>query len=190
MTRSPEWHKYFLDGCVRQFSVLEARGRLREGSGEIKQRDQLIMTATTNSFHKCQRLRSFTRELLEYQAFNATHAGALTAPAPRLEVTLPSSRLQVRFLRDHASGCYLLLMEEDVAISPKKLEILGMTRREAEVLGWVALGKTKPEIAVLCDISERTVHKHLEHIYQKLGVETRTAAARLAFTANQRARRD
>lgn len=43
-------------------------------------------------------------------------------------------------------------------------------------------------IAILCDISERTVHKHLEHVYQKLGVETRTAAARRALTAEKQKR--
>ena len=41
---------------------------------------------------------------------------------------------------------------------------------------WLSYGKTDAEIAVLLAISPRTVHKHLEHIYVKLGVETRTAA--------------
>ena len=71
----------------------------------------------------------------------------------------------------------MLLMEEDVAISASEIEKLGLTKREAEILYWVAQGKTNSEIAILCDISGRTVHKHLEHIFQKLGVETRTAAA-------------
>jgi len=52
----------------------------------------------------------------------------------------------------------------------------GATRREAEILYWIGRGKTDPEIALLLSISPRTVQKHIEHIFTKLGVETRTAA--------------
>ena len=52
----------------------------------------------------------------------------------------------------------------------------GLTPRENEVLYWLAHGKTDAEIAALLGLSPRTVQKHLEHIYIKLGVETRTAA--------------
>ncbi len=50
--------------------------------------------------------------------------------------------------------------------------------REKEVLHWIAEGKTNPEIAILLGIANRTVEKHCENIYQKLGVENRIAAAR------------
>ena len=59
-----------------------------------------------------------------------------------------------------------------------------LTPREMDVLEWVARGKTNRDVAEILDMSPRTVNKHLEHIYEKLGVETRTAAvaqfARLA----------
>ncbi len=45
------------------------------------------------------------------------------------------------------------------------------------MLAWVAKGKTNAEVGVILEMSDRTVQKHLEHIYQKLGVETRTTAA-------------
>jgi DNA-binding CsgD family transcriptional regulator len=51
-----------------------------------------------------------------------------------------------------------------------------LTPRECDVMQWLSGGKTDMEIAALLSISPRTVHKHLEHIYEKLGVETRTAA--------------
>jgi len=51
-----------------------------------------------------------------------------------------------------------------------------LTSRELAVLEWVAKGKTNWEIGEILQISSRTVGKHLEHIYQKLGVESRTAA--------------
>lgn len=59
----------------------------------------------------------------------------------------------------------------------KRLRNEGLTRRETEVLAWVAQGKTNCEVATILGASPRTVQKHLEHIFQKLGVETRTAAA-------------
>ncbi|WP_298012998.1 response regulator [uncultured Aquabacterium sp.] len=55
-----------------------------------------------------------------------------------------------------------------------------LTPREMEVLTWVARGKTNRDIADILGMSHRTVNKHLEHIFEKLGVETRAAAAALA----------
>jgi len=51
-----------------------------------------------------------------------------------------------------------------------------LTARETEVLHWLSGGKTDRDIGDILGISRRTVHKHLQRIYQKLGVETRTAA--------------
>jgi DNA-binding CsgD family transcriptional regulator len=58
-----------------------------------------------------------------------------------------------------------------------------LTSREAEVLGWVARGKTNGEIAAALFISPLTVRKHLENIFEKLGVRTRTAATAYARAA-------
>jgi DNA-binding CsgD family transcriptional regulator len=59
---------------------------------------------------------------------------------------------------------------------------LPITEREREILALVAAGKTNAEIAMILAISARTVQKHLEHIFRKLGVETRTAAAVCALS--------
>ena len=50
------------------------------------------------------------------------------------------------------------------------------------MLTWVARGKTNKDIADILGLSPRTVNKHLEHVYVKLGVETRTAAAAFVTT--------
>jgi DNA-binding CsgD family transcriptional regulator len=52
-----------------------------------------------------------------------------------------------------------------------------LTDRETQILQLVARGKTNREIALLLVVSEHTVRKHLENVYEKLGVHTRTAAA-------------
>lgn len=54
-----------------------------------------------------------------------------------------------------------------------------LTPRETEVVTWLARGKTNRDIAEILGMSHRTVNKHLEHIFEKLGVETRAAAAAL-----------
>ena len=61
-----------------------------------------------------------------------------------------------------------------------------LTLREREVLHWLARGKSNGEIAAILGISSATVGKHLEHIYPKLGVENRTAAAAIATNATRR----
>lgn len=65
--------------------------------------------------------------------------------------------------------------------SPADLEPLGLTPREAEVLFWVARGKTNDEIATVLGIGLTTVKKHLESTFNKLGVENRTTAAAMAL---------
>ena len=112
----------------------------------------------------------------------------LGAPVPPLEVVCADERLRIRLLIDSEAEQILLLMEEEAPVSAEALESLGLTKREAEVLRWVALRKTNPEIAILCGISQRTVHKHLEHIYIKLGVNSRGAAAQAALDALKRNR--
>jgi DNA-binding response OmpR family regulator/DNA-binding CsgD family transcriptional regulator len=64
-----------------------------------------------------------------------------------------------------------------------RLDVASLTPRETEVLSWLAKGKTNRDIADILGMSHRTVNKHLEHIFEKLGVETRAAAAALASRA-------
>ncbi len=58
-----------------------------------------------------------------------------------------------------------------------------LTGREAEVLLWIARGKSNKDISTVLGISPRTVNKHLEQIFEKLGVENRASAAALTIQA-------
>jgi DNA-binding CsgD family transcriptional regulator len=64
----------------------------------------------------------------------------------------------------------------------KALQPFGLTRREIEVLTWIAQGKSNYEIGVIVGAHTRTVCKHVEHILAKLHVENRTAAAAFALS--------
>lgn len=78
----------------------------------------------------------------------------------------------------------LQLAEESDAGEDRQLkDKLSLTPREAEVLMWVANGKPNRDIAEILGLSPRTVDKHLEQIYSKLGVENRAAAAAMAVRA-------
>lgn len=83
------------------------------------------------------------------------------------------------------AGQYLLHLQRsesgkswDAAAIREKLKL---TPREAEILMWIARGKTNKEIGIILNSSPRTVNKHLEHIFEKLGVSTRSAAVAMAF---------
>ncbi len=91
-------------------------------------------------------------------------------------VEADGDELIIRLIVDSLARRKTLLLKETVQIQPDSLMVLGLTKRESEVLFLIAQGKTNPEIGMLLDISTRTVQKHVEHIYVKLGIETRTAA--------------
>lgn len=70
----------------------------------------------------------------------------------------------------------LPLIEVTVNAIVRHHEVLGLTQREAELLGEVANGKSNKQIAAICDISEGTVRKHLENTFRRLGVNNRVSA--------------
>lgn len=72
---------------------------------------------------------------------------------------------------------------EDAAMIEDLRSRLPLTAREGEVMLWISRGKTTLEMGEILGISPRTVDKHLEQIYRKVGVETRAAAAVTAIQA-------
>ena len=78
---------------------------------------------------------------------------------------------------------WLVVLREvsDAATVEATMLAFGLTLRESEVLYWVAKGKTNRDIGDILGSSPATVKKHLERVYEKLGVETRTAAAAMAL---------
>ncbi|HTT13019.1 MAG TPA: helix-turn-helix transcriptional regulator [Burkholderiaceae bacterium] len=89
-------------------------------------------------------------------------------------------RACLELIRPHLGHLYRLTRAlDDARTAPapdRTTPDLPLTAREREVLHWLAGGKTDRDIGEILGISPRTVHKHLQRIYEKLGVETRTAA--------------
>jgi DNA-binding CsgD family transcriptional regulator len=92
--------------------------------------------------------------------------------------------IEIRIVPFSPSGSLSLMRIEyrRIDAGPKALLALGLTAREAEVLYWITEGKTNPEIAIILDASPDTVKKHAANLYAKLGVPTRTSAARCALS--------
>ena len=91
-------------------------------------------------------------------------------------------RLLARHMGRSGFSEAMLLLSVTAAgvVTAQRVPPVALTPREAEVLSWLAKGKTNRDIADILGMSPRTVNKHLEHIFEKLGVETRTAAAAVA----------
>ena len=104
----------------------------------------------------------------------------VAAPIGTLKLAGETGTIVIR-LASLPNGWLLSLEKEAPRLQIRALQLLPITKREAEVLFYVANGKTNPEIAVILGVSRLTVKKHLEHIFQSLSVETRTAAAAVAL---------
>ena len=86
------------------------------------------------------------------------------------------------------NGEHLIRFVDDSAVDEATVikEYFSVTQREAEVYLWLAKGKTNREIAQILDMSPRTVNKHLEQLFKKLGVANRTSAATMAIQCLQK----
>jgi CheY-like chemotaxis protein/DNA-binding CsgD family transcriptional regulator len=102
---------------------------------------------------------------------------------PKLTAELGARRLTIRLHRQTGDDDWLIVMREvsDAAIIESMSLAFKLTAREAEVLYWVVKGKINRDIADIIGSSPATVKKHLERVFAKLGVETRTAAAAMAM---------
>lgn len=91
--------------------------------------------------------------------------------------------IELKLVDKQMNGEYLIRLIDGNRLSGAALlkVKLAITDRESEVLHWIANGKTNREIAEILEMSPRTVNKHLEQIFPKLGVENRTAAAGVAL---------
>lgn len=103
-------------------------------------------------------------------------------PGASARVALTGFEIELTLLeneRPHETLVRIAEIREDAALALLQKQS-GLTPREAEVLLWVSYGKSNRLISEILGISPRTVNKHLEQIFRKLGVETRAAAAAVA----------
>jgi DNA-binding CsgD family transcriptional regulator len=98
-----------------------------------------------------------------------------------LRIQQDGKQLIIRLVVDPIAAQYLLLLEEQTLSLSQSLDVLGLSQRETAVLFWVMQGKDNKAIAVQLSVGKSTVRKHLESIYRKLGVQSRTEAIAYAL---------
>tara|TARA_R110002050_G_scaffold241522_6_gene377915 strand:- start:911 stop:1843 length:933 start_codon:yes stop_codon:yes gene_type:complete len=123
----------------------------------------------------------------DFQEATSAFLASWFASAPerfqQVRIEQTSSPLLVKFLGLPAPGEYLLRLVDDDEVSLRQTlrDHFQLTVREAEVLLWLSRGKTNQEIGRILSMSPRTVNKHLETVFRKMGVENRTSAAALSL---------
>ncbi|MGE9270029.1 MAG: response regulator transcription factor [Verrucomicrobiales bacterium] len=125
---------------------------------------------------------TFTLSERDVEALHQVTLGAWCSPLctcfGEVEVDLGAGLQVFHALPSWEGRIYLILplagREEDAEAAIHAI----LTRRQREIMEWIAEGKTSSETAIILDISPRTVEKHLEAVFQRLGVENRITAVR------------
>jgi DNA-binding CsgD family transcriptional regulator len=124
---------------------------------------------------------------LRQQATRLNGEAGLQGAGEPLSIERNEGRLVVHIARAASVGQQgVMLLDEQPGQRVPDAKALGLTRREREVLGLIARGKRNHEIAAELFISPRTVRKHVENIFEKLDVRTRTAAVARVFRIDER----
>jgi DNA-binding CsgD family transcriptional regulator len=94
--------------------------------------------------------------------------------------------LRVRIAAHSAGASWQVLLTEECQVNSAQqlANQHELSKREGEVLLWISQGKTNAEIALIVDVAARTVEKHVERLFSKLGVYNRTAATRMALNCS------
>ncbi|ODN72244.1 response regulator transcription factor [Methylobrevis pamukkalensis] len=161
-----------LDSAGRYLMAADGRGQL---AWSTPQANRLLSTVLAREDGKS----LMPEPILDWLRVGAPDAGPVVA-----RIAAPDGqRLAIAFIGKGGEDEYLFrLTVEDAAGPEERLRRhFQVTAREAEVLLWVAHGKSNRDIGEILGLSPRTVNKHLEQIYSKLGIENRASAAALAM---------
>jgi DNA-binding CsgD family transcriptional regulator len=113
---------------------------------------------------------------VKHQISSVAHSSELPNARLPLRIEQDGKQLVIRLVVEQNDDRYLLLLEEQTLSLLPSLELLGLSPRETEVLYWVIRGEDNQSIAKHLGIHLGTVRKHLESIFHKLGVQSRTEA--------------
>lgn len=163
-----------VEGSERGMIVLSSKDRIQW----CNERARLWVEEYFEPARGVDRLPESLSRWVEHQKSLLSGRGSVPLPPKPLILKQPGKHLLVRLVADDPEGeTNLLILEERYApLSIGSLQTLGFTAREAEILIQIAHGKTNNEIAAILYVSPRTVKKHLDNVYRKLGVTSRTEA--------------
>jgi DNA-binding response OmpR family regulator/DNA-binding CsgD family transcriptional regulator len=168
-----------LDASGRYLLAVNGQGKIVWATPQAQK--MLSENLTSNADEEFALSDTMLQWLAQMQRGNAKPKSQ-NAPFPENE------QLHLQYMGKLGPNEFLLRLAKDSS-SDTPVEFsseLGLTSREGEVLSWLSKGKTNRDIAQILGLSPRTVDKHLEQIYAKLGVENRTAAAAIATSTGRK----
>jgi len=127
-------------------------------------------------FHRS--LPDVVHNWVKYERARLCQESDVSSPPVPLVISKEDGKITIHFLwggKDSEQDM-IIIEEEPADIASTSMSGSKLTRRETEILAWLSQGKTNTEIGLALSISPRTVKKHLEHIYSKLGVHRRSGA--------------
>jgi len=149
--------------------------------------DGLLLWRTPQAAQLLSNLISTTLERAEWPPALVDHVRRLIAKGSEVGassslIPFGAGQLEIALLGRGGPNEYYFRMSEPIGGREAGIlkAALGLTVRESEVLVWISSGKSNRDISDILNISPRTVNKHLEQIFTKLGVENRAAAAAVA----------
>ena len=106
---------------------------------------------------------------------------AARRPRRVMHLATAAGEIQIRAVPTSSPERLLLVLTRENArpLLPASTEDFDLSQRQLEVAGWICQGKTNAEIAIILGLSPRTVQKHIEHIFEKTGVDSRMTLAML-----------
>lgn len=158
--------------------ILDTEGRIQSIAPQAAIWLETYFPTSISSLQLPDHLWSWVKYQVNYLTKNSDLPGACLP----LRIQQAGRELIIRLVIEQSGQRYLLLLEEQSLSLFASLELLGLSPRETEILAWMMQGKNNQEIAVQLNINIGTVRKHLENIYGKFGVHSRTEAISQALT--------
>lgn len=153
-------------------AIVNAQGQVQSISSQAIVWLEIYFGKSTNS----RKLPDHLWAWIEHQIAGFTNNPNQPKAFSPLRIQQAGRELTIRLVVEQIGVRYLLLLEEQTLSALNSLELLGLSQRETEVLGLVMQGKENKTIAAKLSVHISTVRKHLENIYRKLGVGSRTEA--------------
>jgi DNA-binding response OmpR family regulator/DNA-binding CsgD family transcriptional regulator len=167
-----------LDVSGRTMLAVDARGSIRWAT---PQAEQILGKLGDNREANATTAIRLPAAVIGWISDTASRHGS--APDESIVVTANELKIRFRLLSRVTDDEILLVIQQAAPVEVERAGIqklqcrFRLTNREAEVLYWLSCGKSNRDIAEILGISQRTADKHLEHVYMKLGVESRSGAA-------------
>jgi DNA-binding CsgD family transcriptional regulator len=158
-------------------AVVDLDGRIQSIAPQVISWLDTYFTKSTHSFQLPELLRSW----INHQVSSFRNNPNIIETRLPLRIQKSDRELTIRLVIEQSGDTYMLLFQEQILSLATSLEILGLTQREIDILLCMMQGNDNRSMATILDISISTVRKHLENIYLKLDVQSRTAAISLVL---------